>query len=66
MPITSLASSPGLELDSLAADLDSLRAEGRRLDDNAHVMLRFKAKGSEKPAKGMLWAARWRPAMRTA
>ena len=50
----------GLELDSLAADLDSF-VEGRRLDDNAHVMLRFKAKGSEKPAKGMLWCSQVAP-----
>ena len=50
----------GLELDSLAADLDSF-VEGRRLDDNAHVLLRFKAKGSEKPAKGMLWCSQVAP-----
>lgn len=50
----------GLELDSLAADLDSF-VEGRALDDNAHVMLRFKAKGSEKPAKGMLWCSQVAP-----
>ncbi|PWE57409.1 oxidoreductase [Metarhizobium album] len=50
----------GLELDSLAADLDSF-VEGRRLDDNAHVMLRFKANGSEKPAKGMLWCSQVAP-----
>ncbi len=31
--------------------------EGRRLDDNAHVMLRFKAKGAEMPAKGLLWCS---------
>jgi len=50
----------GLELGSLAADLDSF-VEGRRLDDNAHVMLRFKAKGAEKPAKGMLWCSQVAP-----
>ena len=50
----------GLELDSLAADLDSF-VEGRRLDDNAHLLLRFKAKGSEKPAKGMLWCSQVAP-----
>ena len=50
----------GLELDSLAADLDSF-VEGRRLDDNGHVLLRFKAKGSEKPAKGMLWCSQVAP-----
>ncbi|HWK63391.1 MAG TPA: Gfo/Idh/MocA family oxidoreductase [Rhizobiaceae bacterium] len=48
----------GLELDSLAADLDAF-VPGRALDDNAHVMLRFKpsAKGSGKGAKGMIWAS---------
>ncbi|EXL06318.1 oxidoreductase [Brucella anthropi] len=45
----------GLTLDSLAADLDSF-VEGRRLDDNAHVMLRF-AGG----AKGMLWCSQVAP-----
>jgi predicted dehydrogenase len=50
----------GLELDSLAADLDSF-VEGRRLDDNGHVLLRFKAKGKEKPAKGMLWCSQVAP-----
>ncbi|RUM19132.1 gfo/Idh/MocA family oxidoreductase [Rhizobium phaseoli] len=50
----------GLELDSLAADLDSF-VPGRRLDDNAHVMLRFKPKDSEKPAKGMLWCSQVAP-----
>ncbi|MBB3457717.1 putative dehydrogenase [Rhizobium sp. BK313] len=50
----------GLELDSLAADLDSF-VEGRRLDDNGHVLLRFRAKGSEKPAKGMLWCSQVAP-----
>ena len=50
----------GLELDSLSADLDSF-VEGRRLDDNGHVMLRFKAKGTEKPAKGMLWCSQVAP-----
>ncbi|MGG6895089.1 Gfo/Idh/MocA family protein [Rhizobium sp. BR 315] len=50
----------GLELDSLAADLDSF-VEGRRLDDNGHVLLRFKAKGEEKPAKGMLWCSQVAP-----
>lgn len=45
----------GLTLDSLAADLDSF-VEGRRLDDNAHVMLRF-AGG----AKGMLWCSQIAP-----
>ncbi len=45
----------GLMLQSLAADLDSF-VEGRRLDDNAHVMLRF-----EGGAKGMLWCSQVAP-----
>lgn len=45
----------GLPLDSLAADLSSF-VEGRRLDDNAHVMLRFGG-----GAKGMLWASQVAP-----
>jgi len=40
------ASFTGLDSISLAADLDSF-VEGRVLDDNAHVMLRFKPKGAE-------------------
>lgn len=50
----------GLETDSLAADLDSF-VEGRRLNDNVHVMLRFKAQGQERPAKGILWASQVAP-----
>jgi predicted dehydrogenase len=45
----------GLTLESLAADLDSF-VEGRRLDDNAHVMLRY-----EGGAKGMLWCSQVAP-----
>lgn len=45
----------GLQLDSLAADLTSF-VEGRRLDDNVHVMLRF-----EGGAKGMLWSSQVAP-----
>lgn len=45
----------GLTLESLCADLDSF-VDGRRVDDNAHVMLRF-AGG----AKGMLWASQVAP-----
>lgn len=45
----------GLELDSLAADLDSF-VPGRQLDDNAHIMLRFKG-----GAKGMIWASQVAP-----
>src|SRR5690606_14212228 len=49
----------GLTLESLAADLDS-SVEGRRLDDNAHVMLRF-----EVGAKGMLWCSQVAPGHET-
>jgi predicted dehydrogenase len=49
-----------LELDSLSADLSSF-VGGRVLDDNANIMLRFKAKGAEKPAKGMIWASQVAP-----
>jgi len=45
----------GLTLESLAADLDSF-VEGRKLDDNAHVLLRF-----EGGAKGMLWCSQVAP-----
>ncbi len=45
----------GLRLESLAADLTSF-VEGRVLDDNAHIMLRF-----EGGAKGMLWASQVAP-----
>ncbi|MCO6184947.1 Gfo/Idh/MocA family protein [Rhizobium sp. L1K21] len=41
----------GLELDELAADIDSF-VDGRQVDDNAHVMMRFKG-----GAKGMLWCS---------
>jgi len=50
----------GLELDALAADLDAF-VDGRLVDDNAHVLLRFKAKGKARPAKGMLWASQVAP-----
>ncbi|MCM2477209.1 Gfo/Idh/MocA family oxidoreductase [Rhizobium sp. CG5] len=50
----------GLTLDELAADVHTF-VEGRRLDDNAHVMLRFKAKGSDRPAKGLLWCSQVAP-----
>jgi predicted dehydrogenase len=46
----------GLELDELAADVHTF-VPGRQLDDNAHVMLRFKAKNEGTPAKGMLWCS---------
>lgn len=45
----------GLALESLAADLTSF-VDGRRLDDNVHVMLRY-AGG----AKGMLWSSQVAP-----
>ena len=41
----------GLELEELAADVHTF-VPGRRLDDNAHVMMRFKG-----GAKGMLWCS---------
>ena len=41
----------GLELESLAADLQSF-VPGRLVDDNAHVMLRYKG-----GARGMLWCS---------
>lgn len=45
----------GLELDSLAADIQSF-VPGRRVDDNAHVMLRFNG-----GARGMLWCSQVAP-----
>ena len=45
----------GLRLDALAADLDSFVA-GRRVDDNAHVLLRF-----DGGARGMLWSSQVAP-----
>lgn len=45
----------GLEAESLSADLQSF-VPGRRLDDNAHVMLRFKG-----GARGMLWSSQVAP-----
>ncbi len=45
----------GLELEALAADLQTF-VPGRRLDDNAHILLRF-AGG----ARGMLWASQVAP-----
>ncbi len=41
----------GLELDTLSADLQAF-VPGRRVDDNGHVMLRFKG-----GARGMLWCS---------
>ena len=45
----------GLEIESLAADLDAF-VPGRKVDDNGHVMLRF-----EGGAKGMLWCSQVAP-----
>ena len=45
----------GLEAISLCADIDTF-VEGRELDDNAHVLLRF-----EDGAKGMLWSSQVAP-----
>lgn len=45
----------GLTLDSVSADLDSF-VKGRKLDDNCHVLMRFKG-----GAKGMLWASQVAP-----
>ncbi len=41
----------GLTVESLAADVDAF-VKGRKLDDNAHVLLRFSG-----GAKGMLWCS---------
>ncbi len=45
----------GLSLDTLAADLTAF-VPGRRVDDNGHVMLRYKG-----GAKGMLWCSQVAP-----
>ena len=45
----------GLKLESLAADMQAF-VEGRRVDDNCHVMLRY-----EGGARGMLWASQVAP-----
>jgi len=45
----------GLKLTSLCADLDSF-VDGRQLDDNAHILLRF-----DEGAKGMLWSSQVAP-----
>lgn len=41
----------GLELDELSADMHTF-IEGRRLDDNAHILLRYRG-----GARGMLWSS---------
>ena len=45
----------GLELESLSADLQAF-VQGRKVDDNAHVMLRY-----EGGARGMLWCSQVAP-----
>ncbi|MBM3482088.1 MAG: Gfo/Idh/MocA family oxidoreductase [Alphaproteobacteria bacterium] len=45
----------GLELEAVAADFQSF-VEGRRVEDNAHLMLRFKG-----GARGLLWASQCAP-----
>ncbi len=45
----------GLAVEALSADLQSF-VEGRRVDDNAHVMLRF-----DGGARGMLWCSQVAP-----
>lgn len=45
----------GLKLQSLCADLDSF-VDGRQLDDNAHVMMRY-----EGGAKGLIWSSQVAP-----
>lgn len=51
----------GLEARELAADLDAF-VEGRALDDNAHVMLRFHpSRPGGRAAKGLLWASQVAP-----
>ena len=50
-----------LEAQELAADLDAF-VEGRLLDDNAHIMLRYKpSKPGARAAKGLLWASQVAP-----
>ena len=45
----------GLQLDELSADLHTF-VEGRRLDDNVHIMMRYKG-----GARGMLWSSQVAP-----
>ncbi len=46
----------GLEVDSLCADLTSF-VPGRRLDDDANLLLRFKPIDGAQPARGLLYAS---------
>ncbi|MDZ5700030.1 Gfo/Idh/MocA family oxidoreductase [Chelativorans sp. M5D2P16] len=50
----------GLKAESVAADLDSF-GPGRRLDDNAHVLMRFAEGADGRRAKGVLWASQVAP-----
>jgi len=50
----------GLTLAALAADLATF-VPGRRVDDNAHIMLRFRPQGSAPAAKGMIWVSQVAP-----
>ncbi len=59
MPIISGCFVSGLELEELSADLDSF-VGGRQLDDNAHVLMRFREKDGTR-AKGMLWCSQVAP-----
>ena len=45
----------GLEVESIAADIQAF-VDGRQIDDNAHVMMRFNG-----GARGMLWASQVAP-----
>jgi predicted dehydrogenase len=50
----------GLTVDSIAADLDAF-VPGRPLDDNGHVLLRFKGVDNHPAAKGMMWFSQVAP-----
>ncbi|KFB10896.1 Gfo/Idh/MocA family protein [Nitratireductor basaltis] len=49
----------GLKAESVAADLDHF-VDGRKLDDNAHVMLRYGERNGRR-AKGMIWVSQVAP-----
>ena len=46
----------GLETQALAAELSRF-VPGRKLDDHAHIMLRFAPVGGNPPARGLLWSS---------
>ena len=50
----------GLKVDLLSADLDAF-VPGRRLDDNAHITLRFAPGDGLPAAKGAIWASQVAP-----